>query len=455
MTTAAIPILTAAEMRDAERDAVAGGISLAELMERAGAAIAEAAWRYGCGREVLILCGPGNNGGDGYVAACVLKARGASVRVAASGEPGTDLASAARARWNGPVEALETARTAPVIVDALFGTGLSRALDRQVAAALARLCGAAGLSLAADLPSGVGSDDGTALGASAVTMTLALGAMKPAHCLQPAAALCGTVRVADIGIEAASSLNLLARPVLREPGPDMHKYKRGHVAIAGGAMGGAAMLAARAAMRVAGYVAVTGARRQGPDALVHRRWDDVAADERVGALLIGPGLGRDERARAMLDAAMATRHPLVLDADALMLAGVETLAGLDRPVILTPHEGEFAALFGAMAGSKVERARQAARQARAVIILKGADTVIAEPGGQAWIAPPAPGWLASAGTGDVLAGLAAALLASGMTAADAAKAAVWLHGEAARRAGPALIADELIAHLPGAVAACL
>ena len=207
-------ILTGDEMRTAE---AAADCSLSELMERAGAAVAEAVWRYGGGRPTLILCGPGNNGGDGYVAARLLKARGLDVRVAALREPRSELGIAARALWNGPVETLAGAEPAPVLVDALFGTGLKRALEDETVSALARLAGAAHFTMAVDLPSGVGTDDGAALGAIPVDLTLALGSLKPANLLHPAAGLCGAVRVADIGINCMSTVSVIERPRLAEP----------------------------------------------------------------------------------------------------------------------------------------------------------------------------------------------------------------------------------------------
>ena len=451
-------ILTAAEMRAAEDVVIANGTSVAELMERAGAAVADAVWRYGGERPTLILCGPGNNGGDGYVAARLLQARGLDVRVAAIREPKAPAAIEARRGWTGPVEALGDAVSAPVLVDALFGTGLARPLEPAIAQPLARLAEEAKFRIAVDLPSGVGTDDGAALGAVQADLTLALGAMKPAHLLQPAAALCGVVRTADIGVEAESRCWSLAKAQLSAPSPTAHKYSRGMVAVVGGAMAGASMLSAKAAMRIAGYVAIVGAKRTGPDALVHRRWEDVAEDHRIGALLIGPGLGRGEKAQAALNLAHATDHPLILDADALTLLAdgdFDQFRARPRPAILTPHEGEFQRLFGTLPGSKIERARAAAVQSNAVIILKGADTVIAAPDGRVVIAPLAPGWLASAGTGDVLAGIAAALLAHVGDPFWAACDAVWLHNEAARVAGPGLIADDLPALLPTAVARCL
>ena len=450
-------ILTAAETRAAEEAVFATGVTVEQVMERAGAAVAEAAWRYAGRAPALVLCGPGNNGGDGYVIARLLQDRGIEVRVAASGEPGTDAARANRARWTGPVETLADAAPAPLLIDALFGTGLARPLDPAIAGPLERLAGAARMRIAVDLPSGVGTDDGALLGpAIAYDMTVALAVLKPAHRLQPAAALIGRLIVADIGIAGRSRLCEIARPHLPAPGPTDHKYTRGHVVVAEGAMPGAALLSAMAAQRGgAGYVTLAGQGGGGPAALVRRDGDlaEILADRRVGAALVGPGLGRAAAGRALLDAALASGKPLVLDADALtLLAERRPLRGLP---ILTPHEGEFAALFGDLPGSRIDRARAAAASAQAVVVLKGPDTVVAGPDGRAAIAPPAPGWLASAGTGDVLAGLIAANRARGLDAFEAACAGVWLHARAAECAGPGLIADDLIAHLPQALAECL
>lgn len=449
------PILAAAEMRAAEDQAIAAGVSVQALMERAGEAVAKAAWRFAGGERILILCGPGNNGGDGFVAARILEKLGLDVRVAALAESTTEAARAARDQWKGPIEALHEAGPAPVLIDALFGTGLTRPLGATVRDPLNRLSAAARFVIAVDVPSGVGTDDGAELGAVRAHLTVALGALKPAHVLFPAAGLCGMLDTAGIGLTIASVAHVLPKPVVPTPGPADHKYRRGLVAVVGGQMPGAALLAARAAMRTSGYVVATGLDGKGPDALVHRDWAAVASDDRVGALLIGPGLGRDESARAQLKQALHTIHPLVLDADALRLLGKDELLGLRRrppPAIMTPHSGEFALLFGDADGSKIDRARAAAGQSGAVIIFKGADTVIAAPDGRIHVAVSAPGWLASAGTGDVLAGLVAGCLASGMAPFQAASAAVWLHGEAARSAGPGLIADDLPTLVPEALA---
>lgn len=451
------PILTAAETRAAEEVAFAAGLSVADAMERAGAAVAEAVWRYAGKVPALILCGPGNNGGDGYVIARLLQDRGFTVRVAASGEPKTDVARMMRGRWDGLVETLAQAEPAPLLIDALFGTGLTRPLDPAIAGPLERLAARARLRIAVDLPSGVGTDDGALLGpAIGYDLTVALAVLKPAHRLQPAARLMGRLVIGDIGIPGGSNLSEIGRPTLPAPGPGDHKYTRGHVVVAEGAMPGAALLSAMAAQRGgAGYVTLAGKGQGGPAAIVRRDAPlaEILADDRVGAALIGPGLGRDAAAQGLLDAALAAGKPLVLDADALMLlGGTGALPGLP---ILTPHEGEFAKLFGALPGSRVERTRAAAERAQAVVVLKGADTVVAAPDGRAAVAAPAPGWLASAGTGDVLAGLIAANRARGLDAFAAACAGVWLHGRAAELAGVGLIADDLIGHVPQAMEECL
>ena len=455
------PVLTAAAMRAAEDRAIAAGSSVAALMECAGTGVAEWVHRLAAGSEVLILCGPGNNGGDGYVAARVLASRGVPVRVAALGEPKTAAAAQARAAWSGPVEAfpggLADGDTAPILVDAVFGTGLTRAVDDAVADAIRLLAGRARLSIAVDLPSGAETDSGGDFGAAHLAdfdVTLALGALKPAHILQPAARHCGAVRVIDIGLGSLdSAVRTSPRPGIAAPGPESHKYTRGMVAVVGGPMHGASELAARAAYRAgAGYVLLlTGGLPHPPHAIVRQRWNPkTLADERIGAVVIGPGLGRDDRAREKLDAALASDRPLVIDGDALHLLDGR-LRGRDAPTILTPHAGEFAALFGAGTGSKIMQAQDAARKSGAVVVVKGADTVIAAPGGRVQVAAPTSAWLSVAGTGDVLAGTIGALLAQHVPPFDAASAGVWLHGETARMIDRCFLADELADALPEAL----
>ena len=486
------PILTAAEMRAAEDAVIARGVSVETLMERAGTAIAHAVRRLAGTNEVLILCGPGNNGGDGYVAARVLAEMGLKVRVAALSEPKTAVAKSARAGWPGPVETLADARPAPILVDALFGTGLTRPLDaepaptpsrspadagaqlsskgspngllwapasageRPVVERLHALANAAQFSIAVDLPSGLATDSGKALSTPPIfNLTLALGAVKPAHLLQPAARYSGQIRLLDIDVPTTSQAEVLKPPIIPTPGPDSHKYTRGMVAVIAGTMAGASDLAALAAMRAgAGYVTLLGDSQGPPHALVRTPFSDQAlANDRIGALVIGPGLGRDDIARNRLEAALTSNHPLIIDGDALRLLDPDRIKALKVPIILTPHAGEFDALFGKSDADKIARARDAATRANAVVVFKGADTVIATPDGRVRIAQGASDWLSTAGTGDVLAGAIGAMLAAKLEPLEAAAAGVWLHGDAARRLGPAFIADDLAEALRSARAA--
>lgn len=455
------PILTAAAMRAAEQAAFDAGVDPYELMERAGAAAAQIIWRVGHRRDALILCGPGNNGGDGFIIARILRELGVPVRVSSLGDSRTASAQRARALWDGPVEALADAAPAAQLVDALFGTGLTRGLDVAVAERLGALVAHANHSYAIDLPSGVGTDDGRLLSAvPKFDVTIALGAFKPAHLLQPAASLMGKLVRADIGLAMPQDMHVLAAPQLRAPVAAAHKYSRGLVGVVGGLMPGAAALAATAAA----YSGAGMVRRYdaspcefGPHAIVHQQIEDVTvlsdalSDPRLAAVLVGPGLGREDRARARLDAALACGRPLVLDADALTLLSGKAKSHVPAGSILTPHEGEFVRLFSDLPGSKIDRALAGARMARSVMVYKGADSVITAPDGRVAVARSASTWLSTAGTGDVLAGLAAGRLAVTGDPFRAACEAVWLHGEAARRAGPAFVADDLLAALPAAI----
>jgi hydroxyethylthiazole kinase-like uncharacterized protein yjeF len=454
-------ILTAAEMRAAEAAVIAAGTPVETLMDRAGTAAAAAISIYAAPRSVLVLCGPGNNGGDGYVIARQLKKEGADVRVAAAAEPASEAARWARGQWDGAVERLDAASPAVLLVDALFGTGLTRGLELEVGEALRRLASSAQIRVAVDLPSGAASDDGRLLSpVPDFDLTVTFAAAKPSHLLQPAARHVGRLVVADIGISAESGLHEIGPPRLRVPGPDDHKYSRGYVAVLVGKMAGAAELSVTAAMR-AGAGAVRAFTRHPmtgvPRSVIQAFGiDETLEDERVGAVLVGPGLGRDDESRELLDQALACGHPLVIDADALVLLGgqLERLAKCGSWPVLTPHGGEFSALFGKLVGSKVEQARAAASAASSVVVFKGADTVVADPDGRAAIASPGPSWLASAGTGDVLAGIIASMRAQGLDPFAAACAGVWVHGRAAARAGVMLIADDLIEHLPAVLADC-
>jgi hydroxyethylthiazole kinase-like uncharacterized protein yjeF len=446
-------VLTAAEMRLAEERAIAAGTPVETLMERAGLGVAEAAWRFAGPLPTLVLCGPGNNGGDGYVAAHYLRQRGVEVRVAALGEPKAGAAAAARAAWDGPVQALDEAEPAAVLIDALFGTGLTRGLDEQVAGRLNALGEAARVRVAVDLPSGVHTDTGAVLSPVPVfDLTVTFATLKPVHLLQPAASHCGRVVVADIGIKAEPGLTELGRPMLPPPGPEDHKYSRGYVAVLAGEMRGAAALAAEAAAHSgAGYVRLIADKPLCVShAIVQSRDPAVLSqDERIGCGVVGPGLGRGEEARALLDLALGSGRPLVIDGDGLFCLGEWPSLEVH---ILTPHEGEFRRLFpGLDQPSKVQRAREAARRSGAVIVYKGADTVIAAPDGRAAIGAGASPWLSTAGTGDVLAGAIGAMRARGLPAFEAAKAGVWLHTQAAARAGKAFVADDLARHLSDAL----
>jgi hydroxyethylthiazole kinase-like uncharacterized protein yjeF len=429
------PILTAAAMRAAEQAAIDGGTSVEALMERAGAALAESVYRYAGPKPVLILCGPGNNGGDGLVAARHFAERGVEVRVAVLG------------RKDGEPLGPDT-RPAHVLVDALFGTGLKRGLDAIVVQQLSRLHDAARISVACDLPSGVDSNSGAELSAVPdFDMTVTFGALKPAHRLAPAVGKCGRVVLADIGVAASSDWHEIGRPDLPPLDPVGHKYGRGLVHALAGTMPGAIALAATAAARTgAGYVRVsTGAPITGlPSAVVQVDTAEVN-DPRIGCLLVGPGMGDVPQ---LLTLALTSNAPKVIDADGITLLGdPERLRGQDA--IITPHSGEFETLFGALEGSKAGRALEAARRSGAVVVYKGPDTLVASPDGRLGFAPPAPAWLASAGTGDVLAGMIAALRVRGMAPFEAACAGVWLHGRAAEAAGPQMIADDLAAAIPG------
>ena len=453
------PILNIVAMRAAEASAMANGIPSLDLMERAGSAAASAILAYGVPGEITVLCGPGNNGGDGYVVARHLAEAGRQIRVVADQPAASRDAAVMAERWQGPRDTADTGAAAPVLVDALFGTGLNRALDGRSQALLDRLAAAARCRVAIDLPSGVSSDDGRLLGAPPhCDLTVTFGSLKPAHCLQPAAAYCGRVVVADIGLGMLNSnLHTNIAPNLAPLATSTHKYARGAVLVLGGPVGagGAARLAARAALRGGAGVVTLGVAADALaenaarlDAVMLARIDDAAAlvarllDLRIRAVVAGPGLGHDSRARDLVAALLSSSCPAIIDGDALTMFGGTPL-GLRGAAVLTPHEGEFARLFGCLPGSKVDRARAAAALTGAIVVLKGPDTVIAAPDGTAVINTHASPHLATAGSGDVLAGAIAGLLAQGLTAFNAACAGVWLHGAAGQRGGAGLIADDL------------
>lgn len=454
-------VLDLAAMRAAEQALIAAGDSVATLMARAGRGAAEWVHRLAAGRSVTVLCGPGNNGGDGYVIAQSLHERGVPVRVVAALPPRTAAAHAARAGFAGAViDGLGGALPhGAVLVDCLFGSGLTRPLDPDLFAHVAALGAGHGLRIAVDLPSGVDTDSGAVLnpGMPDYHLTLALGAWKHAHFAMPAAAIMGALRLVPIGIAAQpGAAHVLPRARIAAPAADAHKYRRGLLGLVGGAMPGAIVLAARAAMHAgAGYVRVIAGSDPGPlpPDLVWAGDPAALADPRLAALLVGPGLGRDAVAQARLAEALAAGVPTVVDADALVLLRPDRGA----PALLTPHEGELAALEAAFglprSGAKRARALALARASGAVVLAKGPDSVIAAPDGRLIVGPRASSWLSVAGSGDVLAGIAASRLAVTRDPFAAACEALWLHGEAARLAGAAFSASGLADCVQQAVSA--
>jgi hydroxyethylthiazole kinase-like uncharacterized protein yjeF len=438
------PILTAAAMRAAEQSAISAGTPETELVERAGAALAEAAWQVAGAMPTLILCGPGNNGGDGFVAARLLAERGVEVRIACVGEPRTVAARSAKQHARTRYELLDSETPAsPLLIDCLFGTGLKEPLEDAVISQLRRLSSAARLRIACDMPSGVEADSGALLSDHPGTdFCVTFGALKPAHRLAPGMRRCGQIILADLGIPIVSDWFEIGEPELPPLDPDGHKFKRGLVHLLAGKMPGAIGLSARAAARSgAGYVRVSTSRAIDnlPSSIVQTDTAEVN-DPRIGCLVVGPGLGDIPQ---VLTLALTAARPVVIDADAIGHVGEpDRLRGHDA--ILTPHAGEFTELFGTLPGTKADQALAAATASGAVVVFKGPDTLIASPDGRLGFAPPAPAWLATAGTGDVLAGIIAAMRARGMPSFEAACAGVWLHGRAAERAGSHMIADDLV-----------
>ena len=457
------PLFTPDEMGVADRAAPALGMPGLVSMQNAGRAVARAARRFGPCRT-LVLCGPGNNGGDGWAAATLLARQGWPVAVAELAAPraGSD-AAVMRAAWQGPLVPFATDEVgrADLVIDAVFGAGLSRDVPATVAAVL----GAARRVLAVDVPSGLDGANGQARGeVRAAEMTVTFVAAKPGHLLLPGRSLCGELVVADILMPAAALpdactwRNTAALWTIPTPDAESHKYTRGHVTVLGGAqMTGAARLAAAAARRGgAGLVTIAAMgsadvyRTGEPGTIVlDAAVADLLADLRRMTWVCGPGLSQ-QAARAALPQLQAARRQVVADADALGAAAGE-LHLLRGCTVITPHEGEFTRLFGPVGVDKLAATRAAAAQVGCVVVLKGADTVIASLDGRAAINDSAPPWLATAGAGDVLAGLVAALLAQGMPAWEAACAAVWVHGHAAHLAGPGLIAENLLDRLQQAM----
>lgn len=451
-------------MRAAEDALVAGGVSVDELMQRAGRGAAGWVWRLAAKRPVTVLCGPGNNGGDGYVIAEALRTRGGEVRVVAPIAPKTAAAQTARGLYQGNI--VDAPPHGEVLVDCLFGSGLTRPLEAGHAALLGQLAASHRHRIAIDLPSGVESDSGMTLNDDLpdYDLTIALGVWKYAHWLMPACASTSALRLVEIGVgKVPGAAQVLRRPDLAAPAPAAHKYLRGLLGVVGGAMPGAAVLAASAAQRAgAGYVKLLGnaAPQVSADIVSDARpLVQTLGDTRIAALVVGPGLGRDVTARERLVAVLAVAVPTVLDADALVMLEPALLAGRSQPLIVTPHEGELRKLeaaFGvAGSGPKPQRAAALARAGNMIVVAKGPDTVFAAPDGRIICVPRASSWLSVAGTGDVLAGTIASRLATGADPFAAACEGVWLHGEAARQLGSAFTASELAVAIGDAYAAAL
>lgn len=473
-------------MAAADRQTIAGGIAGSALMERAGAAVADAvAARHPARSKVVVLAGPGNNGGDGFVAARLLAERGFRIDLMLAAEVAAlkgDAAIAA-AKWKGSIAPAnpDGFANAHVVVDALFGAGLDRPVQGRAHALIEAMNAQAAPIVAIDLPSGINGTTGAVMGAAVMAaQSITFFRKKIGHVLLPGRLHCGGVSVADIGIPASvlpkvgaqtfENTPELWRQHFPHPRAAGHKYDRGHAVVVSGPVWstGAARLAARAALRAgAGLVTIASpgdallVNAAANLAVMVRPVDgagelaDFLSDRRFNAVGLGPGLGVGASTCDLVLTVLSGERAVVLDADAItsfakdpgrLVKALQARGG--RPTLMTPHEGEFHRYFGTLdertkVGSKLERARLAATLSGATIVLKGSDTVVAAPDGRAAIAANAPPYLATAGAGDVLTGMAVGLLAQGMPAFEAAAAAVWLHGEAALAAGPGLISEDL------------
>ena len=484
-------VLTTTEMERADRLTIAAGTPGFALMMSAGQAVAEAAMDLVAEGPIVVVAGRGNNGGDGFVAAAELAARGREVSVILLCERDSlqgDAALAARG-WKYPVLPFnpQAIGKPALIIDALFGAGLNRPVKGDPLEMIEAINANGAPVLAVDLPSGVNGASGAVMGVAInAAETVTFFRRKPAHLLMPGRKHCGRrVRVADIGIDPGvldeirprTSENVPQSWQKSFPVPDIdgHKYARGHAVVLSGELAstGAARLAARGALRAgAGLVTMASPR----DALVVNaaaltavmvraidnviQFAELLDDKRLNSIVLGPGAGVGGRTRDLVHTALSAKRGLVLDADALTSFAEEPgrlfesiKASHDPQVVLTPHEGEFPRLFSDISNkhpgrSKLERVRDAAERCGAVVLLKGPDTVVASPDGRASIASNAPPWLATAGAGDVLAGIIAGVLAQGVAAYEAACIGVWMHGEAAGEAGPGLIAEDLPEVLP-------
>ena len=492
-------LLTPEEMLRADQLAARSGVPELTLMENAGRAVAgEAMTMVAPGAAIAVLCGPGNNGGDGFVAARLLSERGYRVRVALLGtvEEMTGAAATMARRWTHDIlpMRLQSLTDAKLVIDAIFGAGLSRDVPTDVGMMLAAIAREQIPILAVDVPTGLDGSTGEVRGRSYnATRTVTFVRRKPGHALLPGRDLCGPVTVADIGVSGDAIAELRCETFANAPGlwlerypwpwSQSHKFARGHTVVVSGPpqCTGASRLAARGALRIgAGVVTlatpvnafiINSAQLTAIMVKPFAEAEGLAGiisglNPEYDAVLIGPGLGRTDQARASVLTVLRKARKVVLDADALSAfaqsqgqphpAPADLFSAISKatgPIVMTPHEGEFRSLFPALKGSKLDRVREAASQSGTTIVLKGADTVIAARDGRAAINENAPAWLATAGSGDVLAGFITGLMAQGMPAFDAACAAVWLHGDVATSFGPGLIAEDLPEHLPKALAA--
>lgn len=473
-------LLTVAEMGRADALAVSAGVPSLDLMEAAGRAVADAITARWARCPVSILCGPGNNGGDGFVVARLLEEQGWPVRVGLLGDALKGDAKFNAERWNGSINpmSVDLLKNAGLVVDALFGAGLTRPLDGSARDVIEAINSSNIPCVAVDVPSGVFGDSGEVMGcAPACALTVTFFRKKPAHVMLPGRDLCGEIVLADIGIPASVLNDIqsqtfengpdLWRGSLHLPGAESHKYTRGHALIVGGAeMTGAARLAARAARRVGAGMVTIASRAKAmpiylagdPGQLVIELSDtsdleNLMGEKKRSAVLVGPGNGNSSTTLRHTIEALRSKASVVIDADALSVfqdSPMDLFSWIRGPCVLTPHDGEFARLFDT-GGDRIARTRRAAAQSGAVVLLKGAVTVIAAPDGRVAL-NTATAWLATAGTGDVLAGLIVGLLAQGLPAFEAACAGAWLHSAAGAAIGPGLIAEDISERLPGILA---
>lgn len=463
-------LFSVAEMYESDRLTIKSGISGIQLMESAGSAIVREIRKRWSPRKTIVLCGPGNNGGDGFVVARLLSQRGWSVRVLLLGDR-AKLKGDAKTNsdlWPYDIHTLSPKgiEGAQLIVDAVFGAGLTRDVDGVIAKTLKAVEKKNIPVVAVDTPSGIHGDTGQVMGRSLpADVTVTFARAKTGHYLMPGRAYCGKLVVADIGIpdhviEKINPKALLNDPKDLFPWPDLnaHKYNRGHGVIIGGQkMTGATRLAAACARRVgAGLVTISA---HGTASLIYRQAEPGnivstdaiethLTDPRKNAFLMGPGLGITDENKSLLKQILKSNKDLVLDADALTMLADHNWKKRAKQTLLTPHEGEFARIFPKISGSKLEKARLGAKKSNCVVLLKGPDTVIAAPDGRASINATGTPWLATAGSGDGLAGICLGLMAQGLDGYDAARLGVWLHGMCAEQFGEGFIAEDIVTILP-------